>query len=44
MWGITFVQAVLVIVSFIMNFNYTGGIIQTAPFNPMIGPNPGVRL
>jgi hypothetical protein len=43
MWGLTAVQAVLVIVSFILNFNYTEGIIQTTPFNPMIGPNPGVN-
>ena len=42
MWGITFIQLILLIASFGINANNTGEAIQTVPFNPMIGPNPGV--
>ncbi|KAJ3215582.1 hypothetical protein HDU67_000240 [Dinochytrium kinnereticum] len=40
----TAIQVVTVIVSFVLNQQFTGSVIQTNPFNVMIGPTPGVLI
>ncbi|KAJ3103689.1 hypothetical protein HDU97_009942 [Phlyctochytrium planicorne] len=40
----TLIQITTVIVSFILNQQGTGSLIQTNPFNVMIGPTPGVLI
>ncbi|CAG8527273.1 7047_t:CDS:2 [Acaulospora morrowiae] len=37
-WVVTFVQLIMLIYEFIDNKNLTGELIETNPFNPMIGP------
>ncbi|KAJ3217170.1 hypothetical protein HDU67_008390 [Dinochytrium kinnereticum] len=40
----TVLQVVAVIVSLILNYQLTGSVIQTKPFNVMIGPSPGILI
>ncbi|CAG8495023.1 414_t:CDS:2 [Ambispora gerdemannii] len=38
-WLVSIIQVVVLIFEFIKNQKYTGSVIETSPFNPMIGPS-----
>ncbi|KAJ3249226.1 hypothetical protein HDU78_005366 [Chytriomyces hyalinus] len=44
LWTVTFAQVVLMIVELIVNLQRTGSLIETNPFNYMIGPSSGIII
>ncbi|KAI8620561.1 rhomboid family-domain-containing protein [Chytriomyces sp. MP71] len=44
LWLVTAIQVVMLIVELVLNQQKTGQLIQTNPFNPMIGPAPGIII
>ncbi|KAJ3332632.1 hypothetical protein HDU76_013587 [Blyttiomyces sp. JEL0837] len=41
---VTVIQVITLIVSFVLNNQATGSVIETNPFNVMIGPSPGILI
>ena len=42
MWILSAIHVITLVISLILNWKITGGVIQTNPLNPMIGPSVGV--